>query len=213
MLFCLMYALNLNYPPELKYSFEVLQKVVMELDGNTLSKKAPALKNRLHQWTVAIWWQNGYNRFTILFWNMDHCCFFSRIIGTSHLHVLWWAATKCSVFFFLFFSQGHVPFSFKCQHLSDVFNRPLTVYPIFKFGGDFWILHILNWLIVVVGKQAITLNCITLFSKPNVVFKHKIYICQDNNGCYMCPFLLLRNCKCNVFCTYFARHSCISLAV
>lgn len=116
-------------------------------------------------------------------------------------------------FFFLFFSQGHVPFSFKCQHLSDVFNRPLTVYPIFKFGGDFWILHILNWLIVVVGKQAITLNCITLFSKPNVVFKHKIYICQDNNGCYMCPFLLLRNCKCNVFCTYFARHSCISLAV
>ncbi|KAF1384391.1 hypothetical protein PFLUV_G00119650 [Perca fluviatilis] len=48
MLFGLMYALNLNYPPELN-SFEVLQKVVMELDGNTLSKKAQALKNRLHQ--------------------------------------------------------------------------------------------------------------------------------------------------------------------
>lgn len=37
MIFGLMYALNLNYPPELKYSFEVLQKIVMELEGSTLS--------------------------------------------------------------------------------------------------------------------------------------------------------------------------------
>ncbi|XP_028292864.1 uncharacterized protein LOC114455680 [Gouania willdenowi] len=49
MLFGLMYALNLNYPPELKYSFEVLQKVVMELDGTTLSKRAQVLKNRLYE--------------------------------------------------------------------------------------------------------------------------------------------------------------------
>ncbi|KAK0145757.1 hypothetical protein N1851_015331 [Merluccius polli] len=47
MLFGLMYVLNLNYPPELKHTFEVLQKVVMELDGTTLSKKAQVLKNRL----------------------------------------------------------------------------------------------------------------------------------------------------------------------
>ncbi|CAL8317238.1 unnamed protein product [Arctogadus glacialis] len=46
-LFRLMYVLNLNYPPELKYTFEVCQKVVMELDGTTLSKKAQVLKNRL----------------------------------------------------------------------------------------------------------------------------------------------------------------------
>lgn len=47
MLFGLIYSLNLNYPAELKYTFEVLQKVVMELEGNALSKKAQVLKNRL----------------------------------------------------------------------------------------------------------------------------------------------------------------------
>uniref|UniRef100_A0A3B4XW98 Uncharacterized protein n=1 Tax=Seriola lalandi dorsalis TaxID=1841481 RepID=A0A3B4XW98_SERLL len=29
-------------------TFEIMQKLVMELDGSTLSKKAQALKNRLH---------------------------------------------------------------------------------------------------------------------------------------------------------------------
>lgn len=47
MLFGLMYALNLNYPPEMKFTFEVLQKMVVELEGCTLSVKAQVLRNRL----------------------------------------------------------------------------------------------------------------------------------------------------------------------
>uniref|UniRef100_A0A3B4ZRI5 Uncharacterized protein n=1 Tax=Stegastes partitus TaxID=144197 RepID=A0A3B4ZRI5_9TELE len=49
MLFGLMVVMNLNYPPELKFTFEVLQKVVMELDGSMLSKEAQVLNNRLYQ--------------------------------------------------------------------------------------------------------------------------------------------------------------------
>ncbi|KAF4114278.1 hypothetical protein G5714_004501 [Onychostoma macrolepis] len=49
MLFGLMYALNLNYPPEMKFTFEVLQKIVMELEGCTLSVKAQVLRNRLFE--------------------------------------------------------------------------------------------------------------------------------------------------------------------
>ncbi|KAK7905164.1 hypothetical protein WMY93_017771 [Mugilogobius chulae] len=49
LLFGLLYALNMDYPRELRYTFEVLQKVVMELDGGTYSKKAQVLKNRLNE--------------------------------------------------------------------------------------------------------------------------------------------------------------------
>ncbi|XP_056222389.1 uncharacterized protein LOC130162641 [Seriola aureovittata] len=49
MLFGLMYVLNLSYPADLHYTFEVIQKIWMELDGSKLSNKALALKNRLSQ--------------------------------------------------------------------------------------------------------------------------------------------------------------------
>lgn len=46
-LFALVYALNLSYPPEWKYTFEVVQKLIMGLVGQRLSKKVQVLKTLL----------------------------------------------------------------------------------------------------------------------------------------------------------------------
>uniref|UniRef100_A0A665WWX4 Uncharacterized protein n=1 Tax=Echeneis naucrates TaxID=173247 RepID=A0A665WWX4_ECHNA len=47
LLFGLIYCLNLSYPPELKSTFKVLQKILLKLNGQRLSSKAQFLKNKL----------------------------------------------------------------------------------------------------------------------------------------------------------------------
>lgn len=74
LLFGLIYCLNLSYPPELKCTFEVLQKIILNLDGQKLSSKAQFLKNKLMGWehlkmTDRSWmvhWRNGDFQYIML---------------------------------------------------------------------------------------------------------------------------------------------------
>ncbi|XP_065107472.1 sterile alpha motif domain-containing protein 3-like [Paramisgurnus dabryanus] len=47
MMLGLIYAFNLAYPQDLRYTFEIFQKLLMELDANKLSNKVHVLKNKL----------------------------------------------------------------------------------------------------------------------------------------------------------------------
>lgn len=41
------YALNLSYPKELKYYYEFIQKVLMQMEGGKLSARVLGLKNKI----------------------------------------------------------------------------------------------------------------------------------------------------------------------
>lgn len=47
LLFGVIYDLNLSYPADLRYTFEFIQKILMELDAQRLSNKIQVLKNKL----------------------------------------------------------------------------------------------------------------------------------------------------------------------
>ncbi|CAI5685808.1 unnamed protein product [Oreochromis niloticus] len=53
MLLGLVYSLNLSYPPALRYTFEVLQKILMELDAHKLSNNVQVLKTTFSLRNVA----------------------------------------------------------------------------------------------------------------------------------------------------------------
>lgn len=49
MLFGLFYTLNMRYPSKLRYTFEVIQKIIMEVNATELSRKAQSLKTKMLQ--------------------------------------------------------------------------------------------------------------------------------------------------------------------
>lgn len=48
----LLYSLNIDYPKGLKYTFEVIQKVIMDIGGSTCSARTHGLRNKLLQRTI-----------------------------------------------------------------------------------------------------------------------------------------------------------------
>uniref|UniRef100_A0A8C9ZMY9 Uncharacterized protein n=1 Tax=Sander lucioperca TaxID=283035 RepID=A0A8C9ZMY9_SANLU len=47
MMLVVMYVLNMAYPKELKYFYEFIQKVLLQMDGERLSPKVLGLKNKI----------------------------------------------------------------------------------------------------------------------------------------------------------------------
>lgn len=52
MLMGLLFALNIDYPKELRYTFEVIQKILMNIGGGQCSSLVHGLRNRLLRKTM-----------------------------------------------------------------------------------------------------------------------------------------------------------------
>lgn len=48
MLFGLIYALNMSYPNALKHTFDALQKLFMEIEGNKMTGRVSSLNRKLN---------------------------------------------------------------------------------------------------------------------------------------------------------------------
>lgn len=70
----LTYALNLSYPKDLKLTFEVLQKVFMQLDDQKMSAKVQSLNTKLYklQWAKHSYLSQHYS--TSLIFLLFHKC-------------------------------------------------------------------------------------------------------------------------------------------
>lgn len=86
LLFGLTYALNLEYPQQLKYTFDFIQRVFLSLGHKSLKPKIQSLKNLLMQWV---------NVFTMWMWHddmghVDTFTFIGKVIFISCLILFLW---------------------------------------------------------------------------------------------------------------------------
>lgn len=91
-LFGLLYALNISYPKHLKYTFDTLQSVFMEM-GPKCTKRVRSLKNKLALWNTGKWGQGQFLYRPIVIWM--YCSYWVAHVNNSlHLHV-WLISMFC----------------------------------------------------------------------------------------------------------------------